>query len=77
MRNGNPLTGLRIEENQEGRVAYAQQRINLENEQRIYINSQRQNNNPQNNIIREENEDEQREQENQNQNHNNNLMDLI
>ena len=77
MRNGNPLIGLRIAQNQEGRVAYAQQRINQINEQRIHINPQRQINNPQNNVIREENEDEQANQESQNAIHNNNQMDLI
>lgn len=69
MRNGNPLTGLRIVRNQEERSQPAQQRI--------HINLQRQIHNSNNNIIQEEHRDGQGEQERENQNHNNNQMDLI
>ena len=56
------MINLKIAQNKERIVAYAQQR-NLVNKKRIHINPQKQNNNPQNNIIREENEDEQGDQE--------------
>ena len=77
MRNGNPLIGLRIVQDQEGRAPHAQQGINQTNVQRIRINPQRQINNLQNDVVREENEGERGDQGSQNHNNDDNQMDLI
>ena len=77
MRNGNPLTGLRIDENEEGRIFHGGEGINQINNQRIHINLQRPIINRENNNINGEDANEQDEQMNQNRINNNNEMDII
>ena len=70
MKNGNPLTGLRIVENDEERNYNDEQGINQINNQRILINLQRQ-------VMNRENNDEENEQINPNQINNSGQMDII
>ena len=70
MKNGNPLAGLRIVENDEERNYNDEQGINQINNQRILINLQRQ-------VMNRENNDEENEQINPNQINNSGQMDII
>ena len=70
MKNGNPLAGLRIVENDEERIYHDEQGINQINNQRIRINLQRQ-------AMNRENNDEENEQINPNQINNSGQMDII
>lgn len=70
MRNGNPLVGLRIDNNE-------QRGMENQNGHRIHINIQRAGNNIENNINNEENPNEEGNQIQENLNNRNDEMDLI